>query len=277
MEDPVTNTAGNPDSTPILLVGAELAEPMLIELTGGRVAVITRPHSSMEPNQDAAAVIPAEAGGSVLAVADGMGGTHRGADAAEIAVRRLGEGLAGGPVGKLRTAILNAIESANQHLVSELPYAGTTLAVVEIDDCRARPYHIGDSAILAFGRGGKLKLQTVAHSPVGFGVEAGLLDPDEAMFHDERHIVSNAMGCPGMRIELGAPIQLARHDTVLVASDGLTDNLSVEEIVEIARKGPLDRAAAELARLAWKRMTEEHPDRPSKQDDLTILLYRRSC
>jgi serine/threonine protein phosphatase PrpC len=267
----------NAVSTPTFLVGAELGAPVLIGLPGGRVAVISRAHSLRQPNQDAAAVIPAGAVASVLTVADGMGGTRRGAEAAEIVVRRLGEAVAGGDGGKLRTAILNAIESANEHLVSELPDAGTTLAVVEIDGHQARPYHIGDSAILVFGRGGKLKLHTVAHSPVGFGVEAGLLDPEEAMFHDERHIVSNMMGCPGMRIELGAPIQLARHDTLLLASDGLTDNLSVEEIVGIARKGPPDRAVAALAGLAWQRMTEEHPELPSKQDDLTILLYRRSC
>ena len=147
---------------------------------------------------------------------------------------------------------------------------------MEISGHTARPYHVGDSVILVIGQRGKLKLQTVAHSPVGFAVEAGLLDEEEALHHHERHLILNAIGSAEMRIELGAPISLARRDTVLLASDGLTDNLSLDEIVELARKGPLDRAVVRLAALAHERMTAARSGHPSKPDDLSILLYRRS-
>ena len=101
------------------------------------------------------------------------------------------------------------------------PDGGTTLAAVEISGVSARPYHIGDSSILITGQKGKLKLNTVAHSPVGFAVEAGLLDVDEALHHAERHLVSNVLGLENMRIELGSPVDLAPRDSLVIASDGL--------------------------------------------------------
>ncbi|NIP97977.1 MAG: serine/threonine protein phosphatase, partial [Akkermansiaceae bacterium] len=125
------------------------------------------------------------------------------------------------------------------------------------------------SVILVVGQRGKLKLQTVSHSPVGLAVEAGLLDEDEALHHHERHLILNAVGFAEMRIELGAPLPLARHDTVLLARDGLTDNLTLDEIVAGIRKGPLGEAVAALTSLARQRMLAEQPGSPCKPDDLT--------
>jgi serine/threonine protein phosphatase PrpC len=78
-----------------------------------------------------------------------------------------------------------------------------------------------------------------------------------------------------MRIDMSSPCPLARHDTVLLASDGLSDNLLPGEIVEIVRKGPLLRAAAELMASAQRRMEAPGAGEPSKPDDLTLILARR--
>jgi serine/threonine protein phosphatase PrpC len=79
-----------------------------------------------------------------------------------------------------------------------------------------------------------------------------------------------------MRIEVGMPVEFAEHDTLLVASDGLADNLSTSEIVELIRKGPLEKAGSDIANLARERMREPLGEAPSKPDDLTFLLFRRS-
>ena len=55
-------------------------------------------------------------------------------------------------------------------------------------------------------------------------------------------------------------------------SDGLTDNLSTKEIIEVVRKGPLAAAAEALQARALARMSASTP--PNKPDDLTLLLYR---
>ena len=45
--------------------------------------------------------------------------------------------------------------------------SATTLAVAEVVGQTVRTYHVGDSPIWVFGQRGRLKLQTVPHSPVG--------------------------------------------------------------------------------------------------------------
>ena len=101
-----------------------------------------------------------------------------------------------------------------------------------------------------------------------------MLDEDEAVQHDQRHLLFNVIGASDMRIEIGPPVKLDRRDTVLLASDGLMDNLYLDEIVEIVRKGRLSDAADELVRRAVERMTQSAGDEPSKPDDLTVVLFR---
>ncbi|MFQ5790919.1 MAG: PP2C family protein-serine/threonine phosphatase, partial [Acidobacteriota bacterium] len=116
--------------------------------------------------------------------------------------------------------------------------------------------------------------QSIPHSPVGYGVESGFLDEKEAMYHQERHVVSNVIGAPGMRIEVGPTIEMARRDTLLLATDGLFDNLHTDEIVGLIRKGGLARAIKALAESSSDRMRNGGDDMPSKPDDLTCILFR---
>jgi serine/threonine protein phosphatase PrpC len=205
-----------------------------------------------------------------------MGGGAMGEVASRLTVGHLVEAVlqADREQTQLRTAILNGIEAANREVIELGRGAATTLVVVEVAGTTIRHYHVGDSAILACGQRGKIKVQTVAHSPVGYGVEAGLLDARDALHHEDRHVVSNVLGMPDMRVEVGSEITLAPRDTLLMASDGLFDNLHVSEIVERIRKGPLKTVCAQLQSLATRRMTQPTENQPSKADDLTFLVWR---
>ena len=77
-----------------------------------------------------------------------------------------------------------------------------------------------------------------------------------------------------MRIEVGSIVHLKQHDTVLLASDGIFDNLHVAEIVELIRKGPLSHVEAELALTTRSRMNGEATHHPCKPDDTTFRLFR---
>jgi serine/threonine protein phosphatase PrpC len=79
-----------------------------------------------------------------------------------------------------------------------------------------------------------------------------------------------------MRIEIGPPIEMAARDTLIVASDGLLDNLLPDEIVDYVRSGPLNQAVAALVTEAQYRMAGSDSDEPSKPDDLTVIAYRTS-
>jgi len=115
----------------------------------------------------------------------------------------------------------------------------------------------------------------VPHSPTGFAVAAGFLDEDEAVRHDQRHVLFNVIGSPDMRVEVGPALDLAARDTVLLASDGLFDNLFIDEIVDSIRVGPLAAAANRLVERVAKRMSGNGSrDQPCKPDDLTVVLFR---
>jgi len=227
-------------------------------------------------NEDSAVVIPLKDDTLVLAVADGVGGAKAGREASNIAVTVLQERLnaSGLPERGLRATILDALEEANAAVMALNLGAATTLVVAEICLNEVRSYHVGDSEVLSVGQRGRLKLQVTPHSPTGFAVEAGILDADEALHHIERHVLSNVIGAEDMRIEVGTAIRLAPRDTVLLASDGLLDNLRLDETIEVIRKGPLALAADRLVEFAAERMASTDPSDPSKPDDLTIVLYR---
>ena len=226
-------------------------------------------------NEDSAAVIPVGAA-LVLAVADGVGGARAGRDASALAVTTLRDCLKDleGDEERLRSAILDGMEQANRAVMDLNLGAATTMVVAEICNGEVRSYHVGDSEVMSVGQRGRIKLQITAHSPTGFAVEAGLMDADEALHHDERHVISNVIGAPDMRIEVGTAVRLAPRDTVLLASDGLLDNLTIDEIVKVIRKGPLTLAADKLVGQVSRRMAGTSASLPSKPDDLTIMLFR---
>jgi len=252
--------------------------PEVFDMLGGQVVVFTHRSPSKDTvNEDCAALIPYDDSNGVLVIADGLGGLPAGSTASNRAIRQLKKSIetAAQEQTPLREAILDGIERANQDILAQGSGAATTIAVVEIQHDRMRPYHVGDSMILLCGQRGKTKLQSVAHSPVGYAVESGMLDVDEAVHHEERHLVSNVVGATDMRIEIGAALRFAKHDTLILASDGLFDNLYLDEIVELIRKGDLQTTALQLLDLTRDRMHASQSELPSHPDDLTFILYRR--
>jgi len=260
-----------------ILTEADMCEGELLPFARGEVALYSARSPEKEgKNEDAAALILIDSEQGVLAVADGVGGQAGGESAAETALRRLEKAVdaADLPTRTLRGAILDGVEGGNEAVRSLGIGAATTLVVAEIAGDTLRPYHVGDSAMLVVGQRGKIKLQTVSHSPVGYALESGLLEEEEALHHDQRHLISNMVGSAEMRIEVGSPIRLAPRDTVLLATDGLLDNLSLQEIVDGIRTGPLASVVQNLARTCGRRMREPEGGHPSKPDDATFLLFR---
>lgn len=255
----------------------DMLEPDVFDLAGGTVAVLSmrRPEKTT-PNEDAAAVIAAGDGSGVLVVADGCGGMASGEQAARLAIEHLTHHIAataapGGP--PVRTAILDAVETANRAIMDLKNGAGSTLAVVQLDHGEAKPYHVGDSQILLVGNRGRVKMLTTSHSPVGYAVEAGMLEEHDAIDHEERHLVSNYLGFEGMHVEVGSVRKVSSRDGLLLASDGVLDNLLVDEIVDLLRTGTAATAASQIAALAWKRMQTAQDGKPHKPDDLTLIVF----
>jgi PPM family protein phosphatase len=256
------------------------AEPDRLEgrLGGGHVVAYSdRSPDKETENEDTVAAIPYGPDAVILVVADGVGGLPGGKRASETAVAKLSESLhvAVTKTMLLRTAILDGIEAANKSVLDIGNGSATTMTVVTIEGLIARTYQIGDSEAIIVGQRGRIKSQTMVHSPTGFAVEAGFLDKRDALLHEERHLVSNFIGTNDMRIDIGPAVRLRPRDTVLLASDGLTDNIQIDDVINIIRKGPLADAMESMVRLAHYRMINESKLQPSKPDDLSVILFRK--
>jgi len=263
-----------------IYAGQSLVDGELHAIGPGLAAVFTAwcTHEAEKErlNEDACALLPIDQKSGLLIVADGAGGLPKGEEAAAISIRAVQSSVVKNrrARGDLRGAVLDGIDQANRRVLGLKIGAASTLAIVEISGHTIRPYHVGDSQIMVIGQRGKVKHLTKAHSPVGYAIEAGLLQTDEAMHHEDRHLVSNLVGAADMHIEVGPSIDLTPHDTVIIASDGLFDNAHHDEIVEACRKGPLLGVARKLATLCRERMATTDAEQPSKPDDLTFIVYR---
>jgi serine/threonine protein phosphatase PrpC len=262
----------------IILGGALSTDRHESAVGGGNVIAYSCPSPDRDTeNEDSAAVIPYGPGAVVLVVADGAGGLPAGRLASHTAVATLVAHLqhSGEKTVMLRTAILDGIEAANEAVKDLANGAATTFTVLTIEGLVVRAYQIGDSEGLVIGQRGRVRLQTPVQSPTGFAVEAGFLNELEALHHQDRHLVSNFLGTHETRIDIGHAIKLQPRDTIVVASDGLMDNVLVGEIVERVRKGPLAAAADAVISLARRRMNGTAAEQPCKPDDLSLLLFRK--
>ncbi len=256
---------------------ADLSQAELFALDNGLAAVYTaRAPGKATGSEDAVALIPLDINTCVLAVADGLGGQPAGETASRLVLKTLRERVTASVSDpeSLMQVIIEAINEANDALLAQGSGAATTLAVATVQGSTVRCYHVGDSAILIMDSRGTIKLQTTAHSPVGYAVESGLLDEDEAMRHPQRNIVSNVVGMRDMKIEIGASLDLAQHDTLLIASDGLTDNLYLQEIAVRACGTPPDQAARRLIEDSQGRMRGDAATFRGHADDLSFVLFR---
>jgi len=268
----------DPSSDIILLDGASEPDYVAADVAGGHaIAYTCRDPYKEADNEDTVAILPYGPGAAVFVVADGAGGLPAGKRASLTAVNTLAESLqvAMDRTTLLRTAILNGIEAANTAVLELANGSATTMTVITLEGRLARSYQVGDSEAIVMGQRGLVKLQTTAHSPTGFAVEAGFLDQRDALHHEERHLVSNFIGTTDMRIDVGAAVELDQNDTVLLASDGLMDNVHVDEIIEFVRKGPLRDAVLTVVAQAEQRMKNAGDGEPSKPDDLSLILFRK--
>ncbi len=150
----------------------------------------------------------------------------------------------------------------------------TTMVAVEVLGNEIRSYHVGDSSMLLLSSRGRIKHQTVGHSPIEFAISSGIISEREGLMHDDRHLVSNMVGSKGMYIEVSSWIKMSPQDTVVVGSDGLFDNLLSDQITELVRKGDFNKSFGELIQVCQNTMQLDRSEMPSKMDDLTVIGFR---
>ena len=184
------------------------------------------------------------------AVIDGMGGHAAGEKAAEIALERVRvrlERQTDSIEQRVREAITianNAIHEAAQGN-PEWNGMACVLTVAVIDDGFATIGHVGDSRLYKLKSGSITKI-TRDHSPVGEREDAGELTELEAMTHPRRNEVFRDVGSQEHTPDDPDFIEIQRisfepDSALLLCSDGLSDVLPSDQILEIVQHRAGDR------------------------------------
>ena len=252
-------------------------EPQMICLEHGEAACFSdRSPVKQTANEDAAAIIPIDPDTTVLVVADGMGGMPNGEQASRIVVESLIHSCQGKTtLQQTRDAILNGIDAANEHILNLKAGAGSTVSVAEISGNRLRTCYAGDSLILLTSSHGSIKHLPMSHSPIGFALECGAITQQPAMEHNERNLISNYVGNHDMYIHIGPIIELAPQDTLIIATDALSDNLYEQEISDLIRKGAMPDSLNKMIKNCRHNMLEVMPNRRCHPDDLSFICFRQ--
>jgi protein phosphatase len=177
-------------------------------------------------------------------VADGMGGQDRGEVASGMAadlIPRLVDGtLADGAPGAGQ-ALAKAMAEANAAIVSAGRWQpagrrmGTTAVVALHHDGQVHVAHLGDSRAYLI-RGREVEQLTVDHSVAQALVATGALTAEEARHSPYQHVLHKFLGCAGLTDPADLrPFTPQAHDRLLLASDGLTNHVTDDDL----RQGPV--------------------------------------
>lgn len=186
-------------------------------------------------NQDRALVA-----GQLAAVADGMGGHAGGDKAAALAIAEL-SGVRG-TISAER--LIKVVQGANQRifkvgLAPELRGMGTTVVAAIVDNSKQimSMINVGDSRGYML-RDGVFSQVTNDHSLVEDLLRSGRLTEDEAKVHPQRNIVTRVLGISEeVDVDLFT-IEVQVGDRFVLCSDGLTNEVTDEDIVQILQSNP---------------------------------------
>jgi serine/threonine protein phosphatase PrpC len=129
---------------------------------------------------------------------------------------------------------------------------GTTVAILHCVGTRFAIFWAGDSRVY-LQRGGRLCQMTTDHTHVQDLVDNGVITPEEAQVHPNKHILSRAVGAE-RRLVLDAIVdEIEPNDIFLICSDGLHGVVSDSEIAELVSNHPPEEAVKDLLNLVLAR------------------------
>ena len=230
----------------------------------GRVGVITDTGRKRRHNEDAYVCEP-----PLFAIADGMGGAQAGEVASRLAAAALKEAGGTQTGGELR--ISDLIQEANRRVYDRsntdpnTSGMGTTITVALVEDGTVAFGHVGDSRAYLI-RDARMEQITEDHSLVNELLKSGKLSPEEAHTHPQKSVITRALGTdPDVDVDTFT-IGAQPGDVFLLCSDGLTDMVDEEAILELVERNrsDIDGALKALVRAA---------NRGGGEDNITVVAF----
>lgn len=229
-----------------------------------------------ELNEDCFNIISGNDGvPEVFVIADGMGGHNSGEIASKAAVDYISSAISSSP-GRFapdsgisdEIKKLMAETNRNVHEKSfELPQnngMGTTMTVAMAVGGVMYIGHIGDSRLYLI-RDNSISQLTTDHSYIEEMIRNGSMTREEAKSHPRKHVITRALGCtPEVEADT-YNCGMEAGDIYILCTDGLTNMLGEEEIMELAAANPPDAACEALV----KRANDN-----GGEDNITVIVIK---
>ncbi len=242
------------------------------------LAARTDPGKKRNHNEDALLTLP-ESG--IYVVADGVGGRACGEVASALCVESFRDGAtliglrlaayAESPTLDTRNGVLasmdEVLQTASRRIYETAEAEGragmtTTVVALVVGSGTAFLAHVGDSRAYLV-RDAELRQLTEDHSMVNELVRTGKMSYEEARSSRHRHVITRAVGLyPTVQPSLAA-VDLHPHDRLLLCSDGLSDVVAPELMLEEGGSADLEGAVDSLLQAALDR---------GGPDNITVIL-----
>ena len=208
-------------------------------------------------------------------VCDGMGGTNGGGVASDMACkivkREITENFSKSMDSHLFSGLLiRAVALANKEIFNmaqtqkELSCMGTTIVAVAIKDNLLHVAHVGDSRAYIV-KNNSIEQITNDHSMVQEMLEKGTITEEEADKHPQKNVITRALGIDSDVVVDYKFYEVLRDDLCLLCSDGLTNLVKDEEILETIENENLQNAVGKLI---------EKANNNGGNDNITAVLIK---
>lgn len=210
--------------------------------------------------------------GRLAVIADGMGGYDGGQEASRLAVETVRDVYDQVPGSDPKAALVEAFTTAHSRIreyAEKYPAfhgMGTTCTALVLRASHLHFAHVGDSRLYLL-RKGTISRLTRDHSYVGRLVDSGLVRPEDAEKHPQRHILTSALGA-GLEVEVDrgeSGYEVQHGDDLLLCTDGLWGVISERELQTASSHTSPQACCASLVQLARQR---------GGPDNITVVLLR---
>jgi serine/threonine protein phosphatase PrpC len=222
--------------------------------------------------------------GTVVVLADGVGGLGKGEVASRLAVEKALEKFRAAKPGASANALLFQMFTAANVAVYDLGMEGreqgrmgTTLTVCLLRNNEVIVGHVGDCRVY-LAQGGRVKRLTTDHTYVGLQLKLGLISEQEAMTSQFRNLLTRNIGKdPTIQVDYYTAV-VNRGDYLVQCCDGVHGYVTDQELGDIVTRHPPEEACRLLAELAEKRGTEDNLSvQVVRIDRVEQLLYYRGA
>jgi protein phosphatase len=206
--------------------------------------------------------------------------------ASEIAVNTISQGVAESDGRHILDTLRLSIQQASQEIYQQAQESqekhgmGATCAAACVIGHRLYTATVGDSRIYLL-RGQNIRQISTDHTWIQEALDAGIMTADQVEGHPNAHVIRRYLGSPNppdvdLRLTLNAGegreealanqgMPLLNEDRLLLCSDGLSDLVKPEEILNVCQHYPLEQIPQALIDLANAR---------GGHDNITVIILQ---